>query len=48
LSDNPPQGVTSRDWWESYAFSDSFHPTPYGHKLMSQMASEALAKAGWL
>jgi phospholipase/lecithinase/hemolysin len=35
-------------WWKSYAFSDSFHPTPYGHQLLSASVSRALAKAGWL
>jgi phospholipase/lecithinase/hemolysin len=35
-------------WWKNYAFSDSFHPTPYGHQLLSASVSRALAKAGWL
>jgi len=30
------------------AFSDGFHPTPYGHQLMSQLVSRSLAQAGWL
>mgnify|MGYP000166740730 CR=1 FL=1 len=35
-------------WWQSYAFSDGFHPTPYGHRLLAASVSRALARAGWL
>lgn len=35
-------------WWKTYAFSDGFHPTPYGHQLLSASVSRALARAGWL
>jgi phospholipase/lecithinase/hemolysin len=48
LSAAPPAGTTDPNWWKSYAFSDGFHPTPYGHQLMSQLLSRSLAKAGWL
>ncbi len=48
LSASIPVGETSASWWKSYAFSDSFHPTPYGHQQMGQLASRALARAGWL
>lgn len=34
--------------WRSYVFANTFHPTPYGHLLLSEMVAEALAKAGWL
>lgn len=45
----PPAGATGgADWWKTYAFSDSFHPTPYGHQLVSQLVSRSLARAGWL
>jgi phospholipase/lecithinase/hemolysin len=45
----PPAGATGgADWWKSYAFSDSFHPTPYGHDLLARYISRALATAGWL
>ncbi|MDF1484601.1 SGNH/GDSL hydrolase family protein [Ramlibacter sp. H39-3-26] len=45
----PPAGAAGgADWWKSYAFSDSFHPTPYGHQLMGQMVSRSLSAAGWL
>ncbi|MFM2067909.1 MAG: hypothetical protein RLZZ584_2818 [Pseudomonadota bacterium] len=43
----PPAGATGgADWWKSYLFSDSFHPTPYGHQLVFQRISLALAAAG--
>ncbi|MDC8786523.1 SGNH/GDSL hydrolase family protein [Roseateles koreensis] len=48
LSAAPPTGVTGADWWKSYAFSDSFHPTPYGHQLTAQLISKTLAIKGWL
>lgn len=41
------QGKTA-GWWKSYAFSDGFHPTPYGHQLLAASVSRALARAGWL
>jgi phospholipase/lecithinase/hemolysin len=45
----PPAGATGgANWWKSYAFSDSFHPTPYGHQLLAQLISRTLANAGWL
>lgn len=48
LSTSPPEGQTGADWWQRYAFSDSFHPTPYGHQLLAQLISRSLAQAGWL
>lgn len=49
LSAAPPAGVTGgADWWKTYAFSDSFHPTPYGHQLTQQLIAKALATKGWL
>ena len=45
----PPAGASGgANWWKTYAFSDSFHPTPYGHQLVAQLISRALANAGWL
>ena len=45
----PPAGATGgADWWKTYAFSDGFHPTPYGHQLLGQLVSRSLAQAGWL
>jgi phospholipase/lecithinase/hemolysin len=43
----PPAGATA-GWWQSYTFSDSFHPTPYGHRLLASSVNRALARAGWL
>lgn len=48
LSNAPPPGVTDPNWWQSYAFSDGFHPTPYGQQLLAQLISVSLARAGWL
>ncbi len=47
LSAAPPAGA-GPDWWRSYAFSDGFHPTPYGHQLLAQLISLELARAGWI
>ena len=44
----PPGPVTVPNWWKSYAFSDSFHPTPYGHQLTQQLIAKSLAAKGWL
>ncbi|WP_310610271.1 SGNH/GDSL hydrolase family protein [Limnohabitans sp.] len=41
-------GKSSPDWWKTYAFSDGFHPTPYGYQLMSQLVARSLAQAGWI
>ena len=48
LSAHPPSGVTNPNWWQTYAFANSFHPTPYGHQLTGQLISTALAVKGWL
>lgn len=49
LSASPPEGaVGGADWWKTYAFSDGFHPTPYGYQLLGQLVSRSLAQAGWL
>jgi phospholipase/lecithinase/hemolysin len=47
LSAAPPSGAGA-NWWRSYGFSDGFHPTPYGHQLLSQLISLELARAGWI
>jgi phospholipase/lecithinase/hemolysin len=45
----PPPGATGgANWWQTYAFSDGFHPTPYGYQLLSQLVAKSLATAGWL
>lgn len=48
LNAAPPAGVTGSNWFNTYAFSDSFHPTPYGHQLLAASVNRALARAGWL
>jgi outer membrane lipase/esterase len=30
-----------------YLFADSVHPTPYGHRLLRDLALQALQKANW-
>ena len=35
------------DWWKSYGFADSFHPTPYFHQLTGDAVLRSLSKAGW-
>ena len=49
LSANVPAGASGgANWWQTYAFSDSFHPTLYGHQLVAQLISKSLAIKGWL
>lgn len=48
MSANVPTGETSPNWWNYYAYSDNFHPTPALHKLIGQSINLQLAKAGWL
>jgi len=48
MSANIPVGETSPSWWNNYAYSDNFHPTPALHKLIGQSINLQLAKAGWL
>jgi outer membrane lipase/esterase len=43
----PPAGAAA-GWWQSWTFSDGFHPTPYGHRLLAASVNRALARAGWL
>lgn len=35
-------------WWKTWLFSDSFHPTPYGHQLMGDSVIRAIRAAGWI
>ena len=45
----PPPGATGgTNWWQTYAFSDGFHPTPLSYQLLSQLVAKSLATAGWL
>lgn len=44
----PPEGATGgANWWKSYGFADSFHPTPYFHQLTGEAVVRSLAQAGW-
>lgn len=43
----PPAGAAA-GWWQTWAFSDGFHPTPFGHRLLAASVARALARAGWL
>lgn len=45
----PPAGATGgADWYKTWAFSDGFHPSGYGHQLVAQLIARSLAQAGWL
>ena len=35
-------------WWKTWLFSDSFHPTPYGHQMMGDIVIRAVRAAGWI
>ena len=49
LAAAPPPGATGgADWYKTWAFSDGFHPSGYGHQLLSQLIARSLAQAGWL
>ena len=43
----PADSDGTPNWWKSYAFADSFHPTPYGHDLLARYITRGLAQAGW-
>lgn len=45
----PPVGATGgANWWQTYAFSDGFHPTPLGYKLLADVVQDKLTSVGWL
>ncbi len=49
LAAAPPVDATGgADWYKTWAFSDGFHPSGYGHQLLSQLIARSLAQAGWL
>jgi len=43
----PPAGMTA-GWWQTWAFADGLHPTPFGQQLLSASVSRAIARAGWI
>jgi outer membrane lipase/esterase len=40
-------GKPSTDWWQTYLFSDSFHPTPRAHSKAAEQALALLTSKGW-
>jgi phospholipase/lecithinase/hemolysin len=34
--------------WQSYMFADSFHPTPFGHQILSGIVVDRLTAARWM
>lgn len=48
LSATPPAGVSGgANWWRTYLYSDSFHPTPYGHELLADAVAAAVRAKNW-
>lgn len=48
LSATPPAGVSGgANWWRTYLYSDSFHPTPYGHELLADAVASAVRAKNW-
>ena len=43
----PPAGLTV-GWWQTWAFADNLHPTPFGQQLLAASVSRAIARAGWI
>ncbi len=48
MSSRIPVGETSPNWWQSYAFSDDFHPTPALHGLLGSFVLQQLVRVGWI
>lgn len=40
-------GKLSPDWWQTYMFSDGFHPTPRAHAMAAEKALELIAAKRW-
>ncbi|MEG1281800.1 MAG: SGNH/GDSL hydrolase family protein [Comamonas sp.] len=47
LSAHIPAGESAANWWQSYVFSDDFHPTSRGHAQLGKAVAASLAQAGW-
>jgi len=48
LSATPPAGASGgANWWKTYLYSDSFHPTPYGHELLATAVAAAVRAKRW-
>jgi phospholipase/lecithinase/hemolysin len=40
-------GKPSADWWQTYLFSDGFHPTPQAHQKAGEQALAVMTQRGW-
>lgn len=40
-------GKPSADWWQTYLFSDGFHPTPRAHQKAGEQALAVMSQRGW-
>ena len=40
-------GRPSADWWQTYLFSDGFHPTPRAHQKAGELALAVMTQRGW-
>lgn len=40
-------GKPSADWWQTYLFSDGFHPTPLAHQKAGEQALAVMTQRGW-
>ena len=38
----PAGAAGGANWWKTWLFSDSFHPTPRGHELMADVVRKLL------
>ncbi len=48
MSSHIPVGETLPTWWQTYAFSDDFHPTPAMHALIGNFILQQLVRVGWI
>lgn len=48
LAAAPPAGVTGATWFQSWLFSDGFHPSQKGHQLVTDVITKDLEALGWL
>jgi phospholipase/lecithinase/hemolysin len=40
-------GKPSANWWQTYLFSDGFHPTPQAHQKAGEQALAVMTQRGW-
>lgn len=48
LAAAPPAGATGANWFQSWLFSDGFHPSQKGHQLVTDVITKDLEALGWL